>query len=83
MFKQWAAIKGSLATIFQHLTPGTVDSKCFSKSYNLDDVEPGLEPNPHVYCDLPVSTKLPQHQSLSSNLSGSTTEESRKVSKHF
>ena len=35
----------------------TVDTKCFPLSYNLDDVEPGLEPDPNVYCDFPTCTR--------------------------
>ena len=35
----------------------TVDTKCLPLSYNLDDVEPGLEPDPNVYCDFPTCTR--------------------------
>ncbi|KAL9965000.1 hypothetical protein ACROYT_G028723 [Oculina patagonica] len=32
----------------------TVDTTCFPLSYNLDDVEPGLEPDPSTFCDYPT-----------------------------
>ena len=35
----------------------TVDTKCFPLSYNLDDVEPGQQPHPDIYCDFPTCTR--------------------------
>lgn len=32
----------------------TVETTSFPLSYNLDDVEPGLQPHPDVYCDCPT-----------------------------
>ena len=34
-----------------------VDTKCFPLSYNLDDVEPGQQPHPDIYCDFPTCTR--------------------------